>query len=288
MSTTPLQFWLLTGEVPSGPFTLEQIHDELASGRATWNTPACVVGGNEWRPLVQTPGVGPTASAQPGDSSPLPTSHSPSLQSISEIASPTPIVPANTDRTAERVGLFVGISLLIGAVALVGWLGYLVYNWVRPYTPMEVCVKDQTPDDPNLTFEWTRESDGPAAGVKLVGFRMSIWVPEAGRRVPMEGNIRLIQSSGWKADDLVISGVEGVAMDGPVSLIDELQREPLLKAGNKKATPSNLTPPAVQRKGIAGAFDYVWNNFGCGGILIVVVVIAIVMGVIEELKKKQS
>jgi hypothetical protein len=55
------QFWLLTGEVPSGPLTVAQVHAELAAGRATWQTPACPVGGATWLPLVQTPGIGPPA-----------------------------------------------------------------------------------------------------------------------------------------------------------------------------------------------------------------------------------
>lgn len=313
MSDTPAQFWLLTGDVPAGPFTVKQVHAELAAGRATWQTPACAVGGHEWRPLVQTPGVGPSVPVSPPEPSPPPAESA--VPVLPTTTGTTPAKSTTPDRTVERVGVLIGIGLLIGGVALVGWLGYLVYNWVRPYTPLEVCeklgeaktaaeakkyatprlhkfldesFKDQTPDDPNFTFDWTRESDGPMAGVKLVGFRMSMWVPEAGRRVPMEGQVRLVQSGGWKADDLVITGAEGVVMDGPVSLVDEFRRESLRNAAGKKAMPSNLTPPPVQRKGIAGAFDSVWNNFGLGGIIAVVVVIAIVLGVREEMKKKRS
>lgn len=55
------QFWLLTGEVPSGPFSVAQVHAELAAGRATWQTSACPVGASTWLPLVQTPGIGPSA-----------------------------------------------------------------------------------------------------------------------------------------------------------------------------------------------------------------------------------
>lgn len=55
------QFWLLTGEVPAGPFTLAQVHAELAAGRATWDTRACRVGGSTWLPLVRAPGIGPAA-----------------------------------------------------------------------------------------------------------------------------------------------------------------------------------------------------------------------------------
>ena len=61
-SDQPDQFWLLTGEIPTGPFTAAQIHAELASGRATWQTSVCLVGGHSWQPLIQTPGFGPVTN----------------------------------------------------------------------------------------------------------------------------------------------------------------------------------------------------------------------------------
>lgn len=319
MSDTPAQFWLLTGDVPAGPFTVEQVHAELAAGRATWQTPACAVGGHEWRPLVQTPGVGPSVPVSPPEPSPPPAESSVPVPPAT--AGATPAKSITPGRTAERAGVLIGIGLLIGAVALIGGLGYLAYEWLRPHTPLEVCqkfnaaktpaeakkyttprmhkivdelFKDQTPDDPNTAFEFTRESDGPDPGVKLVGFRGSMWVPEAGRRLQMEGHFRMVRIGGWKADDMVFTGAEGVAVEAPVSLVDEFHRGTFRtsgptatpKAGGATKTP--LTPPPVPRTGIAGAFDYVWSNFGLGGIIAVVVVIAIVMGVREEMKKKRS
>jgi hypothetical protein len=219
------------------------------------------------------------------------------------------------DRAVERLGMLIPIGLLLAVFALVGWLGYMVYNWVRPHTPLEVCeklnevktaaeakkyttprmhqwldeiFKDKTPDDPNNTFDFTRESDGPEASVKLVGFRMSMWVPEAGRRFPMEGYVRLVQSGGWKVDDFVLSGVEGVAMDGPVSLVDEFRRESMRNTPGAKALSSNLTPLPVQRKGIAGVFHHLLDKYGWGSIIVVVVAIAVVMGVRESMNKKSS
>ncbi len=38
--STTYQFWLLTGDVPTRLFTVAQIHDKLAAGDATWQTPA--------------------------------------------------------------------------------------------------------------------------------------------------------------------------------------------------------------------------------------------------------
>jgi hypothetical protein len=121
-----------------------------------------------------------------------------------------------------------------------------------------------------------------------------MWVPEAGRRLQMEGHFRMVRTGGWKADDMVFTGAEGVAVNAPVSLVDEFHRgtfptpglAPAPKSGAATKTP--LTQPPVPRTGIAGAFDYVWSNFGLGGIITVVVVIAIVMGVREEMKKNRS
>ena len=51
------QFWLLMGEVPSGPWTVSQVHAELVAGRANRQTPACMVGGGGWQPLIRMPGL---------------------------------------------------------------------------------------------------------------------------------------------------------------------------------------------------------------------------------------
>lgn len=57
------QFWLLTGDVPTGPFDVRQIHAKLAAGEVTWETRACAAGASTWLPLHQMPGVGPTSAA---------------------------------------------------------------------------------------------------------------------------------------------------------------------------------------------------------------------------------
>lgn len=59
------QFWLMTGDTPAGPFTVAQVHGEIAAGRATWRTPACPIGGKVWLPLMHMPGVGPAAGTGP-------------------------------------------------------------------------------------------------------------------------------------------------------------------------------------------------------------------------------
>ncbi|QJW93145.1 hypothetical protein [Frigoriglobus tundricola] len=77
----PVRYWLLIGEVPSGPFAVAEVHAKLAAHEATWETPACAVGGGTWLPLVRTPGVGPAGAAGDGASHPQPASNPPSPQS---------------------------------------------------------------------------------------------------------------------------------------------------------------------------------------------------------------
>ena len=160
------QFWLLTGEVPSGPFTVDQIHAKIASGDATWQTPACPVGGSNWLPVVRTPGLGPvvaeakapasegaesaapkpppepaTAPQNVGRTSPPPLPFTPSPPGV-PASSPEPApAPAPADTKSERVGAAIGIVvallLIAGGVYGASW----VWEQIRSPTATEVCKK---------------------------------------------------------------------------------------------------------------------------------------------------
>lgn len=244
------RFWLLTGEVPAGPFAVPEVHAELAAGRATWQTPACAVGGNVWLPLARTPGVGPAAAP------PVPTPDIPDA--------PPPAPTASRTRGAGGSVVAVG-----GLVVVVATLGYGFYEWVRPLTPGEVCRKlgeaataaearryatprlqpvldalfADTAADPNDTFGWTQEVDGPRPRTRLVGFRGDWFDPAAGRRVRVEGHVLVVQDGGWKADDVVFTGVEGASLPGPVSLVDEYRRNPPAPGGGPGAAQPTRPAP---------------------------------------------
>src|SRR5437660_395649 len=57
------RYWLLIGDVPSGPFDVGQVHAKLMAGEVSWQTQACPVGGSTWHPLVRVPGLGPVKPA---------------------------------------------------------------------------------------------------------------------------------------------------------------------------------------------------------------------------------
>lgn len=292
------QFWLLTGEVPAGPFTVAQVHAELAAGRATWQTPACPVGGSNWLPLVQTPGIGPAVKVPEGEANaaPPPAVAAPSGATVATtvVAGPSPEappapVPAVPSAGESRLALAVGVGMLLVAVALVGAAAYGVYEWVRPLTATEVCERadkaktaaeakryatprmhplidamfaGKTGSDPNDTSEWTGEVDGPRPDTKLVGMRGTTFVPEAGRRVRVEGHVVMVRSDGWKADDMVITGVEGAPLSGPVSLVDEQRRAaspsapPGLKPGEWPLKKSDI-PPGLLKPAPKPWYDWI-------------------------------
>jgi len=66
------QYWLQIDTTPSGPFTVEQIHAKLASGEISWNTSACLLGQSEWKPLTDTPGIGPAGENAANAVPPIP------------------------------------------------------------------------------------------------------------------------------------------------------------------------------------------------------------------------
>lgn len=63
-TTITKRFWVMLAGMPSGPFTLQQIHDMLNRGEIRWQqTLACPVGQGSWATLIATPGIGPTTIA---------------------------------------------------------------------------------------------------------------------------------------------------------------------------------------------------------------------------------
>lgn len=356
-STLPSnQFWLLAGDVPTGPFDVAQIHAELAGGRITWQTLACPVGSNNWLPLLKTPGLGPVAATPaavtpaqlpatvgpkafapikaseghtqsapasetrcaasskadghegqtrtdscPPNSAPkddvadpshqnrvphqdvagaLPQRSSARPKAATETSASPPLAPPTaadgpavsppsyasdaSKGNAELIGAAIGIGIVLLLLAGVGYGVYWAYEQIRPYTATEVCKKlgeaktaaeakkYATPRmsrfidaafadnslDPNDTFEWTQEVDGPQPNTKLVGFRGDFFVPEAGQRVRIEGHFRVAKPDGWKADDMIVTGVEGASLPGPVSLVDE-QRQTASPPDSQKPRTNN-------------------------------------------------
>lgn len=328
------QYWLLTGSVPIGPFSIAQIHSKLSAGEITQQTSACIVGGSNWLPLIQTPGIGPpvvpkAGESTAGSSSPVPgsTLANPStgtksdqleLQppplpgrepapnqgrggeepppltrrsdggtrggtirqagSSEEIPPPLPPMPSsattnpsgsavpNQQTSPGKAGYLPDWVLTLLFAAGVVCVAYLAYREIRPLTAIEVCKKweaaktladakkyvtprfyqllealesAKSPSDPNDTFDWTQEIDGPQPNTKLVGFHGSWFDQEAGKRVRVEGHLRVMGTAdGWKIDDMVFTGIEGLSLPGPMSLVDEFKRSGGLP---KSATPNTPT-----------------------------------------------
>ncbi|HEX4608579.1 MAG TPA: hypothetical protein VH092_10280 [Urbifossiella sp.] len=278
------RLWLLTGDVPTGPYNVQQVHAELAAGRATWQSPACPVGGSTWLPLVRTPGFGPaadpvTASVQPAGALPQPLIPSPHTLPAAAQLPPRPAAPRPPGAAGPATHT-VGVLLLVVGI---GAALYGLYEWGRPLTPTEVCRRldaasspaeakryatprmhplldaihaDPAALDPTDTFEWTQEVDGPRPRTRLVGFRGSWLSREAGRRVRVEGHVLAVQDGGWKADDMVFTAVEGEALAAPVSLVDEHRRNPTPPArGGAGASPPGAARPPV------GFWAYVERNW---------------------------
>ena len=146
---------------------------------------------------------------------------------------------------------------------------YGAYEWLRPPTAMEVCRRfgkadtvadakalvtprmlrvverlhaDKTPDDPNDRFELTRAIDGPDSTVRHVGFKGSWYLPGEGRRAGVEGYLRVVRSDGWKVDDMMFTGIEGVSLPRPFSVVDEFRSAPPPKSKSSTPPTSSGTP----------------------------------------------
>jgi hypothetical protein len=221
------------------------------------------------------------------------------------------------------------VLLLLGGV---GYGVYWAYEQLRPPTATEVCKKpdeaktaaeakkyatprmhplldamfaDKNALDPNDTSEWTQEIDGPRPNTKLVGFKGTTFVPEAGQRVRVEGHFVVVKSDGWKVDDAVLTGVEGASLPGPVSLVDEhrasLTQPKAPTLGNTATVPwgKNRPPgsgtyprptlqqtPAWEKHPVGKVVASIRDTIGWGGIVVLVILFVVGAAVRESWRKK--
>ncbi|MFQ3594188.1 MAG: hypothetical protein SNJ82_13495, partial [Gemmataceae bacterium] len=135
-------------------------------------------------------------------------------------------------------------SVVVGVLVL-AFFGWIVYSWLRPLTPREVCdrfdqartaqeakkyctlnlhpfvdaVYRQNLPDSDDPFEYTQESEAPAdVGGYFVGFRGQYYVPEERRRMQIDGVIHLIKSDGWKIEDIYFLSVDRQPLPEPISV----------------------------------------------------------------------
>jgi hypothetical protein len=254
-SQTAARYWVLLG-TPKGPWTQDELVRQLATGAIPPDTPVCREGSEEWLPCPQVLSTAPAMN--PAGSPPVPTN-----------------VPVMPDTGAVQRSAAPSRRVVAAAVASGLLLLYGAYEWLRPSTALEVCRRfekaetiadakalvtsrmfrvleqlyaDKTPDDPNDRFELTRVTDGPDPTVRHVGLKGSWYIPEEGRRANVEGYLRVVRSEGWKIDDMIFTGIEGVSLPRPFSLVDEFQKTtPKTKSMPPPGTGAPMKPASRNR-----------------------------------------
>jgi hypothetical protein len=129
-------------------------------------------------------------------------------------------------------------------VVVLAAVSYGVYEAARPLTPREAFERfdrAETPADakkyatanfhpvidaltslPDDSDDWVEYThDGPAPpelGGHFIGMRGDTFVPEAGRRMRIDGVVHLLDRDGWKVNDLFFLAVDGRRIDPPLSL----------------------------------------------------------------------
>ena len=232
-------------------------------------------------------------------------------------------VPTTTTNPNDGwIGIVTAIGLLLVGICAIGGAGYGLYEWVRPLTATEVCQRwekadtfdeskqyitkrmipiihapyeeeqeDADSEEPvpvellNDGFILTNEAAGPDDS-RHVGFRGSFFNQEVGRRVDMEGYVKLVQHFEWvwKIDDIIITGVDGAFLPSPMSAVDEYQKPTIVSDAEAKAPQAkeNLTDadkllPELTYSEMLGMFLFrpwisVVSSFLCYLVIIVVLV----------------
>ncbi|MFO0938650.1 MAG: GYF domain-containing protein [Gemmataceae bacterium] len=123
--TEETRYWLLTGEVPTGPATVAEIHAQIAAGTMTWKTKVCRVGDTEWVPFLELSAekgvVDRVRSPLSGGAAPFsePGKSKFAENTGSEIASPAsmssvePKLPPDKQKTRTRLPTYWGLMVMM-------------------------------------------------------------------------------------------------------------------------------------------------------------------------------
>lgn len=134
------KLWVMTGDVPTGPFTVAQIHSKLESGEVTWNTLTCPLGGSTWVPLVRFPEIGPSGAPIPGISSIAPGPQPENSRTSPQVAPPSaplspPVASPWNPRTINWLGLLF-TPMWSGIMAALN--GHRLQSTVPTFVPLAV------------------------------------------------------------------------------------------------------------------------------------------------------
>lgn len=282
------RYWLLTGELPTGPVAKAELHSQLAEGKLTWQTRVCRVGDSQWITLLELPGFGPKAIPQTPVSEP----------SLSERAVTPPTIAATTDLMTVNTPIPISAPshtaisspsstdsswMGYGLIFIVFFVGFFLYSWIWPLTPRDVCEKFNSAltaaeakkyatsnlsraideiykgpqsSDPDQKFEWTADSKVPGTNNQhYVGCKGQLYLPEVGRRVTLEMVFHCVDSKGWKVNDFIVIGADGKPLPQPISLATEYPS--LNPSGN-----SFLAPTA---KAVKDWYEKPENKVGLAG-----------------------
>lgn len=220
------RYWILTDSLPIGPLTGEQVLQKRRSGEINWQTLTCRLGDNTWQRLVATPGIGPLFSPIVVD---------PGASDLDRPQSPNPPLPPSVNWAT---------ILRCVVVAVLG--GWFTFACIRPLTPREVCsqfcaattaeaakafctsnlhaavialFRHKRPLYSGDFIEIVHEAAAPPdVGGIFVGVRMRTFIPAARKDILIDGIFLVINSNGWKVQELNIFSAEREPLEPPISL----------------------------------------------------------------------
>jgi len=232
--TNDARYWILVGEIPTGPFTSSEILAQIQSGKCQWITMSCVVGGAMWLPLNQVLPHAPLAALaveqSPADNT---AAHGTTSQAI-----PTP------RSNSSHLTLLV---VIVGLGLVAYWL-YSTFFAEVSLSPQQVCqafnfakspqeAKNyatpnmyaalgvlfiQTDDSDDGSFELTAEQPAPSQiGGDYVGFQVHLKAEKS--PIVMHGVFHLLNQSGWKVNDMIFISINDQSIDPPISVAREYE-----------------------------------------------------------------
>lgn len=296
--TEETRYWLLTGEVPTGPATVGEIHTRIAQGTMTWQTKVCRVGDANWVPFLDVSGLSTVAGTSPptpviSESVAIPSPQS--TEPPREINVPNPLPQTRVSTRRQFVKDSYDLKKIVIFLTVIGVVYFSVKS-LWPKSPREVSELfnsaqtaeearkystsylsraidemfiNSQPPDPNDTFEWTHDAPVPGTNNQYyVGCQLKLFIPEAGRRVQIEAVFHCLNVDGWKVNDVIIFRADGQALPQPFSLAQAFPNPHPIGATTPAPPTSNVKEwyekPENRVKLSGGLFALIYGFFKTG------------------------
>lgn len=225
-----LTYWLMPGDTPQGPYSVEEILQQIQAGTCTWTTKASLVGSQSWMPLNQLLTLAPVAQVAPAKApvgTPPKATHAPGWSPVEKSILFVVVLIACwcawyffvNDTSSSRLSPQREVCQKLIDTKNVNEAMKLVTPNMYSATQAVYALPDTSPTDDKLELLDEEPALPQHGGGYYIGYKMHI--RDNQETSILEGVFHVIHQSGWKVHDWYVCKGNGQNIEPPLSMARE-------------------------------------------------------------------